>query len=353
MYNVVRNRELRARGLNSRAIDDAVDCCLVKLTYGMYSIVRRCGKPAHSRVADLITDEAWIAEYAARTANAHRSDFQLKNVLEKLRVSSYPHYSSDGVVCGVSAAFIHDLPMFGITRPLIHIANPSRRARTRLISRTARTIGVEDVVRIGKMTLTSPVRTCLDLIGSIGEAGAFAAMETVVRRAAFGSEEAASQAGRIGYPPDTRELAELEIERQFTPAIDRLAAGQKRARRLIEYAGALSESYAESRCVYNLMLLGHTGFHQQVQIFDGRGLLARVDFADEEAKTILFVDGAAKYAENGQQLVQRESSQFNRLIGMGYRIVRFTFSEVMSLEDFATKLYNQAPWMRERATRPN
>lgn len=141
------------------------------------------------------------------------------------------------------------------------------------------------------------------------------------------------------------------MEEHFAPVLARLPKGRARAARLIGRIGARSESYAESRCSYNLSLLGLCGFEQQVQVHEKGRLVARVDFMDRVAKTVLFVDGAAKYVENGGARLQKEATQFNRLVALGYRIVRFTFAEVMDLEAFATKLYGQAPWLRGRVTR--
>ncbi|RAE29441.1 hypothetical protein DN524_33435, partial [Burkholderia multivorans] len=60
MYNVIRSQELRAHGVHSRVVKSAVDCCLLRLTRGMYSVIRRCENPQHARIAELITDEDWL-----------------------------------------------------------------------------------------------------------------------------------------------------------------------------------------------------------------------------------------------------------------------------------------------------
>lgn len=349
MYNIIRAQELRAHGVHSRIVKTAVDCCLLRLTRGMYSVVRRCENPQHARIAELITDEDWLRRVSEHTENSQRHDYEYFDLLEKLRIASYPHYRVDDVICGVSAARIHDLPLYRVGTQRIHIASPSHRLRTSIVSRTTRAVSEADSVMVGKLRLTSPALTSIDLIPQIGEPGAFAAMEAVVRRAVFGS--GASSAGRFGYPPDTRELAQKAVEELFAPVVERLPKGERRASRLVGQISALSESYAESRCSYNLSLLGLTGFEQQVPVREKGRFVARVDFMDRASMTVLFVDGAAKYAENGGQRLQKEATQFNRLVALGYRIVRFTFAELMDLEAFATKLYGQAPWLRGRVAR--
>ena len=347
MYNVVRTSELRARGVQSRCIRDAKDCCLLALTQGMYSVIARCSNLRHGAIAEFITDEAWIHRVVEQTdPESGRPRFELLDMFEKLRVASYPHYRFDDVIWGVSAAFVHDLPLHRPPRGKVFIAHPTRRHSSADVSRTSKTIPEEDVVRIGKMSLTSPIRTAFDLIGQLGEPEGFVALERCLRRSAFGSDEGADEAARFGYPPDTLGLAELCIAEDFMPVLGRLSKGQARAQRLLSSAGPLSESYAESRFVYNLMQLRLTGFSQQVRIRDGHTVIARVDFLHEKSRTIVLIDGFSKYADNGVRLIRKEVRQFNRLLELGYRIVRLSFDEVTHLEECATKLFGQAPQLR-------
>lgn len=348
MYNIVRTRELNAHGILSRSISSAVGCCLLKLTHGMYSIVARCESPRHSRIMSLVSDEAWIEQVAEQTDASGRGSFTLLDTIEKLRVASYPLYRVDDVVCGVSAAYIHDLPLYKPPRRLIHVVHPTGRSKSHDLSRTTRSVAAEDTVRIGKMVLTSPARTAFDMIGHLGEPEAFVALEKVLRRAVFGSEAKADNAARFGYPKKTDLLAQAKMEEVLVPVLRRLSKGQKRAERLLSAVGPLSESYAESRCAYNLALLKVEGFEQQIDVFDGSLHIARVDFMHRETKTVILVDGVTKYVDNGFSLMRKESVQYNRLIAMGYRIIRLSFAETLDLESLATKLYSQAPWLRAR-----
>ncbi|SMX77449.1 hypothetical protein BLIN101_01478 [Brevibacterium linens] len=348
MYNVVRTSELRARGVQSRCIRDAKDCCLLALTQGMYSVIARCANPRHGAIAEFITDEAWIHRVAEQTdPESGRPRFELLDMFEKLRVASYPHYRFDDVIWGVSAAFVHDLPLHRPPRGKVFIAHPTRRHSSADVSRTSKTIPDEGVVRIGKMALTSPIRTAFDLIGQLGEPEGFAALESCLRRSTFGSDAGADAAARFGYPPDTLALAERRIAEEFLPVLGRLSKGQVRAQRLLSAIGPLSESYGESRFAYILTQLRLTGFSQQARIWDGHTVIARVDFLHRESRTIVLVDGFSKYADNGVQLMRKEVRQYNRLLELGYRIVRLNFTEVTHLEECATKLFGQAPHLRK------
>lgn len=352
MYNVVRTCELNAHGVLSRTIKDAIGCCLLRLTSGMYSIIKRCARPRHAAIAAFITDESWLAQVIEQTdEHTGRKQFTLLDTIEKLRASSYPYYRVDDVVWSASAAYIHELPLYRPPRGKVHIAHPSVRGNSSDIKRSQTSIPGEDVVRIGKMTLTTPIRTAFDLIGQLGEAEGFAALESCLRTSVFGSVAGADEAARFGYPPDTMMMAEQRIAEEFMPVLNRLAKGRRRAERLLSAVGPLSESYAESRFVYTLMLLKLNGFRQQVRISDGNRVIARVDFAHEESKTIVFIDGVTKYADDGFRLMQKEAKQYNRLLDLGYRIVRLSFSEVTNLEETSTKLFRQAPQLRAYVSR--
>ena len=347
MYNVVRTSELRARGVQSRCIREAIGCCLLALTQGMYSVVAHCSNPRHSAIAEFVTDEAWITRVAEQTdQETGQLRFELLDMFEKLRVASYPHYRVDDVIWGVSAGFVHDFQLYRPPRGKVFIAHPTRRHSSADVARTSKIVPEEDVVRLGKMSLTTPIRTAFDLIGQLGEPEGFAALETCLRRSVFGSDAGADEAARFGYPPDTLALAERSIAEDFLPVLRRLSKGQSRAQRLLSAIGPLSESYAESRFVYNLMQVRLTGFSQQARIWDGRAVLARVDFLHKESRTIVLVDGFSKYADNGVRLMRKEVRQYNRLLELGFRIVRLNFNEVINLEECATKLFGQAPHLR-------
>ena len=247
MYNVVRTSELRARGVQSRCIREAIGCCLLALTQGMYSVVAHCSNPRHSAIAEFVTDEAWITRVAEQTdQETGQLRFELLDMFEKLRVASYPHYRVDDVIWGVSAGFVHDFQLYRPPRGKVFIAHPTRRHSSADVVRTSKSVPEADVVRIGKMSLTSPIRTAFDLIGQLGEPEGFAALETCLRRSVFGSDAGADEAARFGYPPDTQALAERRIAEDFMPVLLRLSKGQSRAQRLLSAVGPLSELRRES-----------------------------------------------------------------------------------------------------------
>lgn len=56
--NVVYYQDLRIAGLTNSDISTALRCCLLKLSRGVYSVIRRCETRAHSRFQDFAEDVA-------------------------------------------------------------------------------------------------------------------------------------------------------------------------------------------------------------------------------------------------------------------------------------------------------
>lgn len=345
MYNVVRTAQLRAAGLTSPGIRHAQGCCLTKLSFGIYSIVRRCDDARHSRIRSFITDDKWIRRNDEHR-QADKPDPEFDLLMYKLRASSYPYYRAEDVLIGPTSAVFHELPMYRPPLNRIFVAHPYARHYGPLITRVDRMIPRGDMVTKGKLVLTSPARAALELIPQLGEPAALAALDFVVRNEVFGSSESAASAARFGYPPDTADRTGYVIDAVLRPAAERLSTHRTRALRLIEHASALSESYAESRCRHNFIVLRVDGIEPQVEIYDGDRFVARVDFMHRRSGTIILVDGASKYVQHGFERMKKEADQHNKLVAMGYTIVRFNFHETNDLEGFATKLLGQAPALR-------
>ena len=347
MYNVVRTVQLRSVGVTSPVIKQALGCCLTKLSFGVYSITQRCTDRRHAMIRSLITDLDWI-----RVNNQHRQkqakdrDFDYEAIVQKLKISSYPNFREGDVIVGVSSAVIHDLPLYRPPFNRIVVAHPTAHLTGPLVTRVTRKIPPCDTVSIGKMVLTRPARAAMELIPEMGEPAAFAALDAVTRREVFGSEEEADRAARFGYHSDTAQWTRQVIETVLQPVAERLTRHRKRALRLVEHTSALSESYAESRARLNLITLRVHGFEPQVDVYEGQRHIARVDFMHRESKTVLLVDGTTKYVQHGFDRMQKETDQYNKLISLGYTVIRVNFHEVIDLEVFTTKLFGQAPTLR-------
>jgi very-short-patch-repair endonuclease len=62
------------------------------------------------------------------------------------------------------------------------------------------------------------------------------------------------------------------------------------------------------------------------------GFVARVDFAYPDAALLVELDGAAYHSD--RETFQRDRLRQNRLVSLGYRVLRFTYWDVLATPDF-------------------
>lgn len=345
MYNIVWFKDLRAVGATTAEIKAALGCCLLKLTRGVYSLIRRCKVPAHNRFMRFAVDEAWM-EY--HEAGRHRERAQLRPYrehLDRLRILHYQHYRAEDVVWGISAAKLHKLGMFDEPVQPVTVAHPTSSSRTSSLTRRRITVSEDDVSELNGLRVTTPAKTALTLKTVLGPAAGFAAMEQVLRRSMLGSDEEAIF--KAGYPPGLMSLVPDAIAEQFDPPIARMPRGSKSVRKLSALITPFSEGYAESRASLNLHLLGLHDFVQQFDVKEGIRTLTRLDFLFEDRGVALYVDGTQKYVDGGFDVMNKESRQHNRLLSMGYKVIRFKFNEVLNVATFGRKLFAQAPELKQ------
>lgn len=344
MYNIVCYDDLAAAGVNTTLIRRAKNCCLVKICRGVYSVVRQCKDPKHSAIAVFGTDREWMRyhEQGLHKEKSHRRRYL--DHLARLRTLHYPHYRNDDVIWGVSAARLHKIKLFDVTDGPVTVSHPKANSSSRELIRSRRTLVAADRQIVDGLAVTTVARTAVDLIRILGPASGFVALEQVLREHMFGSDE--ESVFSFGYPRDALTRVPEAVDELFAATIGRLATGKIQARTLISAIRPYSESYAESRASLNLHQLGLRDFSQQIDIFDGHRLLTRLDFLHRATKVVLYVDGTQKYVDAGFDRMNKESHQHNRLLAMGYKVVRFRFNELLSLGAFANKLFGQAPELR-------
>lgn len=346
MYNVVYFQDLRATGSATTEIRSALGCCLLKLDRGVYSVVRRCKVPSHRRFTRFAIDEAWMDYHESGRHRERSQQRKYREHLDRLRILHYPRYRSDDVVWGVSAAKLHKLGLFDVPTQPVNVAHPVSSSRTGSLVRRRISVCAEDVTEVEGIRVISPAKTALALKTVLGPAAAFAAMEQVLRQSMLGTNEEAIF--KNGYPPRLMSMAPDAVEGLFGPPITRMSRGMQSAQKLVALITPLSESLAESRASFNLHLIGLHDFVQQFDVNDGNRTMTRLDFLFEDCGVALYVDGTQKYVEGGFSVMNKESWQHNRLLSMGYKVVRFKFAEVMNVATFSRKLFDQAPELKQR-----
>ena len=348
--NVVHFKDLRNAGASTADIRSALGCCLLKVSRGVYSVVSRCEVRAHRYFSPFATDSAWMTYHEEQRDKERSQRRRYEANLKRLQVLHYPHYRAEDTVFGVSAARLHRIGMFDEPDEPVSVFHPVSSTKSPELIRRRRTISAEDVCHVEGLRVTSPARTALDLRAELGSAAAFAAMEQVIRWHLLGNDE--DLIFRLGYSSHLLDEVPGAVADLFGAPIARLTRGGKVSARLVALASPLSESYAESRAAFNLHLLGLHDFVQRVNIADDGRLLTRLDFLLREDKVALYVDGTQKYVDGGFDVMNKESRQHNRLLAMGYKVLRFKFHEVLNPKTFGQKLFFQAPELRRRCGQP-
>ncbi len=116
----------------------------------------------------------------------------------------------------------------------------------------------------------------------------------------------------------------------LTNAVARVATwpGSSRARSMLAWADARSESVGESRCRIDLAAHG-IPLVPQVPISDHTGaVVARVDFVVEGTRVIVEFDGKTKYAAGDPGVLWAEKRREDRLRQLGLVVVRITWADL-------------------------
>lgn len=349
-YNVVDYRTLRAVGMSHAAISSAVDCCLLRLSRGTYSIIRACAENKHRAVTKLISDEDWVGFFQETTQANRAADHRFDEHMARLKIVHYRHFRTADAVSGASAAILHRLPMYKAELERIIVSNPSAASRSPEIIRWRRQFSPDDVCTVHGVRAFTPVRTGLDLMAESGPADGMAALESALRT----QVERESGDSKIGMrnPQRMHSIGREIVARDFVPAARRLRQGRERALQILAIVSPLSENYAESRTSFALHQMGLHDFTQQWNVGRDGDLLARLDFLHRQTNTVLAFDGGQKYADYGGERIKREGRQQNELLNMGFRIVHLEFGDVMNLMRFETKLFAQAPQLLDYRGKP-
>lgn len=218
------------------------------------------------------------------------------------------------VVSHQSAAALHGLPLWSLPLEQVHVTRtpPARSAdESRLRSHVAR-LDSEDVVVLGRLTVTSVARTVVDLARSLPFAPAL-----VVADAALGTRA-------------TTPAALHAVMAAITGT-----RGARSARRVLDAADDRAESVGESRSRALMLDAGLPLPELQLEVHRPDGLLVgRSDFGWREHRLLGEFDGQVKYGRllrPGQQpgdAVFEEKRREDALRDEGWGVVRWVWAEL-------------------------
>lgn len=336
--------------MTNDAIVGAVDCCLLKLARGIYSVVRACERSSHKSTAVLISDVEWTEYFTAMPAKGRAEAAKFRQHLARLAIVHYRHYRLDDSVSGTSAALLHELPMYRPPLKPITVAHPNANSHSTEIVRRRGTYSADDLCTVHGLSAVTPERTGLDLIGLVGPADGMAALEGGLRRQV--ERETGNPKIGMNDPRRMHEVGREIVDRDYVPSAHRLGRGTMRALAILSIISPLSENYAESRTSFNLHQLGLHDFTQQWNVGSDGAFLARLDFLHRPTNTILAFDGDQKYADAGWDRLSKEGRQQNELFNMGFNIVHVNFNDLFNLSLFGMKLFDRAPQLLEYKGQP-
>ncbi|MGY2082589.1 type IV toxin-antitoxin system AbiEi family antitoxin domain-containing protein [Blastococcus sp. SYSU DS0539] len=178
------------------------------------------------------------------------------------------------VVSHQSAAVLLGLPLWGVALDRVHVTRPpgSWSDRSAVLCCHVARIRDDELVDVGGVPVTGPVRTMLDLARSLPHEAAVVALDAALHRDLLAHDQLRARLFDIAGSPGARSAA-----------------------RAVAAADARSESVGESRSRVILQRWQLAPSALQFEIRSGSGgLVARTDFAWEDAGLVGEFDGRVK-----------------------------------------------------------
>jgi len=215
---------------------------------------------------------------------------------------------------GRTALWLHGLDQALCDAIEVTIPRPlgSSRLAGALVRRAA--LAAEEVVRRRGVPTTSALRTVVD----------------------FGSRDPLAEGVVVAdHFLHARQVSIAEL--QVYVAQHRRAKGIARLRRVVDLAEPKSESPMETRLRMLLMLAGLPRPEVQVSIYDDEGgVLGRPDLLFRAQRLAIEYDGG-----NHRERMVDDNRRQNRLVGAGFRLLRFTASDVYGSPDLVAMQVRQ------------
>jgi hypothetical protein len=219
-----------------------------------------------------------------------------------------------GVVSHASAALMHDLPLFRVPLPKVHVIRrpPAPGSGSNRVHLHVARLPEDETTSVDGVLLTDVTRTVVDVARTVPfESAVIVADAALARRATTPAELSASLA-RMGSVP-----------------------GRRAAARVLAFADRRSESVGESRSRVLLQQQGIAAPQLQVEVLRRDGsLIGRSDFGWEQEGTLGEFDGRVKYGrllrpgQSAGDAVHEEKLREDELRDTGRQVVRWTWPEL-------------------------
>ncbi|CAA9308191.1 MAG: hypothetical protein AVDCRST_MAG61-1522 [uncultured Friedmanniella sp.] len=228
-----------------------------------------------------------------------------------------------GTLSHLSAAVVHDLPVWGDPLRLVHLTRTSGTGRREgYLHLHVAPLRPDEVVRVDGLPVTDPARTVVDLARSLPLPQAVAAGDAALREGLAPAALAAALDDARGRP------------------------GVSAARRAVGWLDARSESAGESASRVVLHEVGLAPSTLQYEVLDPRGrLVGRSDFAWPEHRTLGEFDGRVKYGrllrpgQTAEEALWAEKRREDALRDLGWQVVRWTWADLRRPDLLAERLH--------------
>ncbi|RRQ29423.1 hypothetical protein DK926_00635 [Rhodococcus sp. Eu-32] len=220
----------------------------------------------------------------------------------------YQDSGAQAVLSHVSAAVLHGMDVWKLPLDKVNLtigrSYASKKGRRRVLHGTA--VTPDECTTVDGLRVTKPARTIIDVARS----------------------SPLEQSICVGdYALHHRLTTTAELDAALKSALGRTGIG--RARRAVGLMSAQSESIGESR---SRLLLGDIGISPPLSnqwVYDDNGrFVARVDFLWPEKGVVGEFDGKVKYRSRVAKEVIAEKNRENRLIDLGWTVVRWDWDEL-------------------------
>lgn len=251
------------------------------------------------------------------------ADLREREVAHALAIrAEVPRLAASAVVSHGSAALVHGLPIWDLPLTRVHVTRARRtggRIGTGVHVHTA-PLRPDEIDSVDGVRVTSLARTVVDVARTSGFEAAVAVADAALR-AGLGGDELADAVARVSRWP-----------------------GCSAARRVVAFADGRSESAGESRSRVALDRAGLRPPVLQWEMWRGRVLIGRCDFAWPEDGVVGEFDGKTKYGrhlrpgEDVGQVVYREKLREDELRAEGLTVVRWTWRDLRAFDRTAARI---------------
>lgn len=260
-----------------------------------------------------------------RGAYARPGDNPLSPIAAHLRLlrATLPTCDPSAVVSHVSAAIVHDLPVWNSRLDRIHLTRDREGGgRTRRLTRVhAAALPTRDVVEVDGFRVTAIPRTVVDLARSLPVGEAVAAGDAALSR-----------------------VSRAELERAVAGQAGRTGVG--RARWVVSFLDPDSESAGES---FSRVVLHQAGLPRpepQYEVFGpDRRLVGRCDFGWPQFGVLGEFDGKKKYSDllrrpgqTADDVLIDEKKREDRLRALGWIVIRWMWNDLYKPEPLIAQL---------------